>query len=652
MIHKQREALIQGACLLGLVALLSNAAGNAAGRPFAQPPKAPPGKLTAMIVAFERYKHRDLKALTFPVKSAVGLAKELQRLKYEVIFVTGPESIEAIKKDLAGRATLEAVRDGAALRKRVSRWIEDDAAKAQLGILLFTGHGVARQGTSWFLAAHDGPEDGGVSVKEVNECVAKKAAPVVLVFDACRTPVNAAPPARRPPAAKPARGGRGAESPRPLSGVDIERAQGNGVLIAFGPQRGPRSKTRFLRPTVLFASQADHRVVDSPADLTASLARGLQRRAGNRFMAHCVGMLSDADDPATLSLQAWFHYAITEVLRSTKLQQPHDLKVGFPNLDAVVAQLGRGGAAVLPAAGVSRTRDLTGLWVPQHGGYLCEPIPHGLGWRITGPTGRVITEPWVSGFVAGNGAGYDTSGKALFIDYLVDPKAQPRRPLKTAFGIDGKQVIAGFPDLHLLGQGHKWPATGLTGQPALIKIPMLANSTLNYIGFTDLQALPVEYDLVIRRIYLADARLTPRAAATAPVPLLPRWWAADADKNAGGLPVQLVQEKSRSGLKIGKGRAFRGGALAPPVWVRKGDKLELHLINLEKTRPLTVQFQLKEGFKHLIPQHKGKLTLPPGSTRKQVLTIEADGQADYFVVAEPSGDVILLSGCAIKPQWK
>ena len=156
--------------------------------------------------------------------------------------------------------------------------------------------------------------------------------------------------------------------------------------------------------------------------------------------------------------------------------------------------------------------------------------------------------------------------------------------------------------------------------------------------------------MLIRRLYLAEAR----AAAAGPEPLLRRWWIGDTSLNSDdALPFGLIPRgKTGPVLKIGKGspRGWRGGALVPPIWVRKGDKLELQLENRSKL-PMAVRFQLKEDFKHLLPESRGKVILQPGIS-KASLSVDADGLANYFVVLAPTADLYLHEGCSIKRRWR
>lgn len=605
----------------------------------AQPAKKdPPKKLTAMIAAFDNYAHLD--KLNFAVASALELAKELTRLKYDATFLTDADSVEKAKKALGGVA-VEEVADAGALRGRVLKWLDDEAkpAAAQLALLVLTGHGCERDKKPWFLAAGDRAADGGVAIEEINLHAAKARAPLVVICDTCRTEVSA-PKAPAAPAAGPR--GRGADPP---TGDPVSKAQNKAFAVSYGAARGPESKSRRpgqRLPPNLFSTTAGKKAADAEGDLIGNLAAGLKPGKRTQFAAHAVGGLTAADDESTLSLHAWFYSAITAVLRATGLQQAHELKADSPDdLLRPVARLDPKGAPQLPWLNPQQSVDLPPLWYPEHGDYQPTALHGGLRWQIDAPA-AAPREPWASGYVAPQGTGFDTTGRALFFEYVLEHDAPAPRTVR--FGLDAKFVNPPFADRLLLGTGRKWFCEKEPNKVQFEKVPLLPDQTLNYVGFSDLPKGKCR--LKVRRLYLADAKLTEASQQKPATDLLPRCWFGETSPAADEvLPLEVTQGKFAAAqakesavFKIGKGTGpgWRGGPLAPPVWVRKGDRLDLEVEN-RGSEKMQVEIQLKEDFATLV---KETVTLEPGKHKKS-LAVTADGLANYFVVARPSSDLYL-----------
>jgi hypothetical protein len=624
--------------LLGIVCCVPSGAGpTLLGPPAgwsAEPPPDSRQKYKALIVCVDHYDDPALPSLRHPVAVGLELAAAFRTLRYEVTVHVDKQALPRARERLPAEVKVDV-----ASADQIRRWLDGlKPEETRLAFLVLIGHGVERLKRPWFLTGEARPAEGGFDLAEVDERASEygkghktrdKPWPLAIVVDACRGDVE---PASRSEVATP---GPIGEPGRP------------GTRFAeLGPgARGDLEKTGFRRVTRLLSTRSGKLAADSEHDLIHALIEGLRIEKSSRgFVA------APSRTAGPLSLFDLFHFGVTKMSYERRLEQMAEVEVGLPSLSELVGQSEPPGPPVgRPPVGPEDI-DLLPPWRPEHGHYNYNP-QRGRALELSSLPREQPREPWIAGYVAEPGEGFDTTVKALFVEVLLtdpqEPLAGRPAPPSVSIGIDAKYVNLPDPDVWLTPDGKKTHFALVPYQVAWCKLPLQPGRKLNYVGFSDgLHQWPW-HKLVVRQMHLGAADRGVPPAAGALVDLLPRWWGTDTnwlDENA--LPVSTRVVNGRTVLSVGRGKdgtGWRGGALGPGVWVSKGDTVEVEIDN-PSGKDVRVLVHVKDEFTRLGEE---RLSVTPGRSRYSV-PINRNGQFNYFALARPSGDLLLLS-LSVKP---
>lgn len=547
---------------------------------------APAGRYKLLIVAVEKYRDTRLVGLTRPLQSASQLEKVFRGLHYQVTVL----------------------RDQEATADEVQRWLEKNAVRQEsdLVLLVLIGHGVQRGGRGFFLTSEATLAEGGIDIGEIDRLGAEGDWPLVGIVDACRTE---APDTKRAAVGM---------LPGLMSGEE------GGIF------RGSSSASGYRHRTWLFSTLPGQVAFDQ-ADLIGALARGLEvDPETKRFKGDPWFRTPSDKNPSAgedLSLMWWFYYGVTQTMQAHKMKEIAQIVPGQPELET----------SLTPHQPSDRTKpdevSLLELWYPQHGDYTCQPVIGGYGAEIAPPAAGARNEPWIGGFIEERGAGFDTTGKALFAELLIvfsplDPWPQPH----VSIGLDAKYVDEANRNFWVTLDGTKTWQMLKQAVPTWCKIPLAPAKQLNYFAVTD---LPPGAVLTIRRLVLADATKPIPAQAEATANLLASWWVGDPghlDPSALQFSREIVG--GRQALRIGRGSGWCGGTLGPPVWVSPNDRVEMTVENtgIEEAQVL---LEIKQDRAVLGRQ---VLHLQPGVS-KASFTVSVAGLANYFAVTKPTADL-------------
>jgi len=583
------------AALLLCLAPCARAADNGA------PPRAA-GRYKALIVCVPSCADAALPALKRAPESAKLLAAALLKLKYRVTRLDG----------------------GDATAKNVVDWLESNAAPkdSDLVILALIGHGGRRGDDTYFLTVKATQDRGGLELDAIDVRGAKGKWPLVVIVDCCQTKL----PAGKPPVR--------------LAGLaGIKRGEG----AVF---RGPAGKTGHKGRTWLYSTQPGEPAFDKH-DLVSALVAGLEiDPKTRRFRADPFFRVpGHRDRGKALSLYDWFFFGVNKVMQDHEMRQMARVRPGIPALRTLLAQPDPPGPPGKPAQGTDEI-SLLDYWRPQHGDLTAEADAGNQTWRISRPAGAVKA-PWIGGYVDEPGEGFDTTGRAVFIELLAS--WAPFHKGVPIVGIDVKFVDQANGNTHV----HKG-AYAIPHQPTRVrrvlkarqvmwcKIELEPKKRLNYFAITD---VPRGCVITIRRVLLAPAaRLVPREAAQA-VNVLARWWVGDMGRvEKQGLRCATEVVGGRRVTRVDRGPGWVGGVVGPPIWVAAGDAVE---VVVENTAPDKAQvlIELKEYFTVLAGE---VIELPPGrSTRR--FTVTRAGLVNYFAITKPTADLRFYA-VTLKPR--
>lgn len=581
-----------------LAALAAKAPGQEDG---ANPP--PDLRYKVLVVVAPKCKDPALPRLKNVSASGQKIAQAFRKLRYEVTLLA-----EGVPKA-----------DGKPTAAEVRGWLDKIAVpeSTKLAFLILAGHGVQRaNGTDkepWFLTSDATQTKGGVSLEEIDRQGRKQKWPLAIVVDACRVDVVL---------------------PKPKQGTTTD---GQAALY-----RGPLT-------VAAIAGRSQHRTRISSArpgdvapdwnDLVTELAAGLEIDPDTkRFRADPWFQVAGGQKPAkgnSLSILSWFHYGLTKYTYRHGLRHCPQVIPGSPDLDVVFVQANPPGPPlgppVFPPPQVSNV-NLLRNWRPQHGNFVARPAHDGHAWKITVPPEGAGRYPWIAGYVAEQGEGFETTGKALFVELLATfSPLDPFPPATMAIGLDAKYIDATNRNFWVAKEG-KVRRVVTPSRTTWCKISLEPKKKLNYFAVTD---LPSGCVVTVRQLYLADDKHQVPTEAGGSIDVMARWWTGDAgqiDPQALRFGIEVVNG-SRA-LRVGAGTGWMGGILGPRLWVSPGNEVELEIENTGR-RAAQVLVEIKQKYAVLGAR---VLQLPPGRSTQR-FPIKSPGLADYFAVTKPTADL-------------
>ena len=552
-----------------------------------------PGGYMALILTVEKYK--AFPPLRHPHASGDALADELKGLKYQVTHL----------------------RDGQVTKAATLAWLAKvKTQQPELAFVAISGHGVLRSDKEVFMTVNATRKSGGIPLEAIGKQVAEDGLPVIGIYDCCR---------RGPPNGVPS---------EPTNSTD-DQARGLAPV--------PISTHGRTGMTWLHATQRHDVVLDSRHDLLSSLADGLLiDKASNRFQALTAQSLFrvlDSSHTGDLTVLEWFLFGAFRVSIAQSLEQSPNLAGKGQELSGLIVA-----HSDPPGPGPKRKNlvssasgeDLLRVFRPHHGSYRWEPLHGEVGLRIF--RNRADNpHPYLAGYVTHRQEGLSTTGKALFLELAVRTNPFGAKPSDTAaIGIDAKYVDPPRRDEWINVGGQKSRLTLPVNRMVWVRIDLMPNQQLNYIGWSD---LPPGTSLDVRRVRLAASSLAHPAGGVGARDLLGSWWVSNTGRGDDDLALTWSGETvdGKRVLRIGSGTGWIGGLVAPERFVYRDNVVEVEIENLSR-REASVVFELKNGYE---PIGSSTMRLPPGRSTHTVI-IERDSILDFMTVHGPTAAIRIL----------
>ena len=399
-----------------------------------------------LLIPYEKYEGN--RALFNPIKSTCALAKEFQKLSFEVTVISDDQSQADLTNELGKLkgVTISHANNATDLKKSIDDWVRGHfglkEASPPYALIGFSGHGEERGESTeqFFLTTKCKPGQDGYSIRDLQQSIGGRELPVVLVVDTCRERVGAKPP--QSPENEPNVSENETTSRSPLEAAKelTDRRRETGIQIAdrpYGSKGGQRDQHAVKPVTTMWATSTGQPAPDEN-DLFSVLAVGLQCPNGKKsFQARILYPPSDGDEYRTdneteLPFWVWYHYAYDILGNNPEKECTPLLQHG--SVDKMMICASRD-----PNYEYETITDLLSGWeIDQINDMEVDVSTQGI--VATRPAGTDDkSKLWVAGQVKHV---TDLSGKVIHVDVLAQcPGKIPSTKMKAMFqpyGIDGK----------------------------------------------------------------------------------------------------------------------------------------------------------------------------------------------------------------------
>ena len=611
-----------------------------------------------LLIPYEKYEGE--RALFNPVKSTCALAKEFQKLKFEVTVISDDQSQGDLTNELGELegVTISHANNATDLKKSIEAWVNGHfglkEASPPYALIGFSGHGEERGESTeqFFLTTKCKSGQDGYSIRGLQQYIGERDLPVVLVVDTCRERVAAKPPQSQESEPNVSENETTSRAPLEAAKELTDRRRRTGIQIAvrpYGSKGGQRDQHADWPVTTMWATTSGLLAPDKN-DLFSVLANGMQCPNGKKsFQARILHPPSDGDEFRTdneteLPFWVWYHYAYGILGNTPERNFPPLLQPG--TVDQMMICASRD-----PNHEYETITDLLSGWeIDQINDMEVGVSTQGI--VVTRPAGTDDkSKLWVAGQVKHV---TDLSGKVIHVDILAQCLGKiPDTKMKAMFqpyGTDGKYSSRDWN----VAQDIPW------GRQYTFPIPLnqvQAGDVLKGVAISaaplQLDGWPVGCSLTVTGMRLMSEDRSQSTQNVHVWNLMGRWWSLDnmTEGKRNTIATIAVGAKSLRSWHLqvtdkNEGQmAGRGGPLFPALSIDSGTQ---HMeLAIKSSRPF--KGSRDRTVKVILADEGGILALWEESieakmfNKPQRIEILRSGKADYLAIMTDSEDLEISS---------